>query len=231
MPKLQGPLPVPAHCRQCGPTDSLSPDHAHDDYTNHPGGMGEYRSMWEVPVIRQLIDRWRHFWALSWLWKGLALGSAAATLIALAVGVVVLASGGDGDSPAVLGPRAASPTATTTPPSTPSPTPTATVSPHPPATSEKTPTSPAPYAPAAAAPAPKPAPKPAPAPTPTPAPSGSDAVLVGAGDIASGDSGDEATAKLLDGIAGTVFTAGDNAYESGTDAQFANYYNPTWGRH
>ena len=56
-------------------------------------------------------------------------------------------------------------------------------------------------------------------------------MLVGAGDIANSGSGDEATAKLLDVIPGTVFTAGDNAYDSGTDAQFANYYDPTWGRH
>ncbi|HEX4896887.1 MAG TPA: metallophosphoesterase [Candidatus Limnocylindrales bacterium] len=64
---------------------------------------------------------------------------------------------------------------------------------------------------------------------PSPAPP---VVLVGAGDIAScGSSGDEATADLLDGIAGTVFTAGDNAYDSGTAAEFADCYAPTWGRH
>ena len=58
------------------------------------------------------------------------------------------------------------------------------------------------------------------------------AVLVGAGDIAdcSDLSGAEATAKLLDGIPGTVFTAGDNAYEGGTAEQFAKCYDPTWGR-
>jgi acid phosphatase type 7 len=57
-------------------------------------------------------------------------------------------------------------------------------------------------------------------------------VLVGAGDIARcSGSGDEATAKLLDGISGTVFTTGDNAYRSGTDAQFKDCYGPTWGRH
>jgi hypothetical protein len=57
-------------------------------------------------------------------------------------------------------------------------------------------------------------------------------VLVGAGDIASCSSlGDEATANLLDGIAGTVFTTGDNAYPDGTAAQYANCYDPTWGRH
>ena len=56
-------------------------------------------------------------------------------------------------------------------------------------------------------------------------------VLVGAGDIAGCTyDTDEATAKLLDGIAGTVFTAGDNAYESGTAAEFANCFGPTWGR-
>jgi hypothetical protein len=57
-------------------------------------------------------------------------------------------------------------------------------------------------------------------------------VLVGAGDIADCDSpGDEATAALLDSITGTVFTAGDNAYESGTPEQFTACYDPSWGRH
>jgi hypothetical protein len=56
-------------------------------------------------------------------------------------------------------------------------------------------------------------------------------VLVGAGDIADcGTTGDSATAALLDHIPGTVFVAGDAAYPSGTAAQFANCYNPTWGR-
>ncbi len=58
-----------------------------------------------------------------------------------------------------------------------------------------------------------------------------DPVLVGAGDIASCDSpGDEATARLLDDIEGTVFTAGDDAYESGAAAEFEKCYDPTWGR-
>jgi len=52
----------------------------------------------------------------------------------------------------------------------------------------------------------------------------------GTSPIASG-SGDEATAALLDNIAGTVFTAGDNVYPDGTDAQFAQCYDPSWGRH
>ena len=56
--------------------------------------------------------------------------------------------------------------------------------------------------------------------------------LVGAGDIASCSyNRDEKTAKLLDNIPGTVFTAGDNAYSSGTFNQFQNCYGPTWGRH
>ena len=64
------------------------------------------------------------------------------------------------------------------------------------------------------------------------APSPSDPVLLAAGDIADcASSGDEATAAILDGQAGTVATVGDNVYESGTDAEFANCYAPTWGRH
>ena len=68
--------------------------------------------------------------------------------------------------------------------------------------------------------------------TVTAAPPAGSAVFVGAGDIASCSStGDEATANLLDNITGTVFTLGDNAYESGTSAEFTNCYNPSWGRH
>jgi hypothetical protein len=67
--------------------------------------------------------------------------------------------------------------------------------------------------------------------TVTSVPTGS-MTFVGAGDIAScSSSGDEATANLLDGIAGTVFTLGDNAYESGSSTEYTNCYNPTWGRH
>jgi hypothetical protein len=59
-----------------------------------------------------------------------------------------------------------------------------------------------------------------------------DATLVSAGDIAScNSSGDEATAALLDSIKGTVATLGDNAYDTGSTAEFANCYGPTWGRH
>jgi hypothetical protein len=86
-------------------------------------------------------------------------------------------------------------------------------------------------------PAPTPTPPPAATPTPTPGPTPtppvapvSGDVLVGAGDIAScGLIGDTATAKLVSGIAGTVFTAGDNAYETGSTANFRDCYAPTWG--
>lgn len=68
---------------------------------------------------------------------------------------------------------------------------------------------------------------PTPAPTPVP-----EAILVGAGDIADCKlEGDGRTAALLDEIDGTVFTAGDNAYGSGTAKQFATCYTETWGRH
>jgi acid phosphatase type 7 len=56
-------------------------------------------------------------------------------------------------------------------------------------------------------------------------------VVVAAGDIADcASEGDEATATLVGGIEGTVLTMGDNAYESGTSADFAECYDPTWGQ-
>ena len=59
-----------------------------------------------------------------------------------------------------------------------------------------------------------------------------DAVLVGAGDIATcGElAGAEATARLIDKVPGTVFAVGDLAYPDGSDEQFADCYGPTWGR-
>ena len=63
-------------------------------------------------------------------------------------------------------------------------------------------------------------------------PPSDDPVIVGAGDIASCSStGDEATATLLDNIAGTVITLGDNAYSNGTATEYTNCYGPSWGRH
>ena len=64
-----------------------------------------------------------------------------------------------------------------------------------------------------------------------------DAVLVGAGDIAScSNDNDEATAQLVDAVVAArpdarVFTVGDNVYDNGTTAEFNNCYHPTWGRH
>jgi calcineurin-like phosphoesterase family protein len=56
--------------------------------------------------------------------------------------------------------------------------------------------------------------------------------LVGAGDIVgcSDLSGAEATAKLIEAIPGTVFAAGDLAYQRGTYEEFTKCYGPTWGR-
>ncbi len=57
-------------------------------------------------------------------------------------------------------------------------------------------------------------------------------VLVGAGDIADCRyNEDEDTAKLLESIPGTVVTLGDNVYPDGTTLEFADCYDPTWGRH
>ena len=61
-------------------------------------------------------------------------------------------------------------------------------------------------------------------------PSG-DPVLIGAGDIADcSREADAATAALLAGQPGIVFTAGDNVYPSGSATQFDECYGPTWGR-
>src|SRR6202162_4362542 len=56
--------------------------------------------------------------------------------------------------------------------------------------------------------------------------------LVGAGDIAGcrAIEGAQATAKLVDQIPGTVFAAGDLAYEHGNAAEFRDCYGSTWGR-
>ena len=64
---------------------------------------------------------------------------------------------------------------------------------------------------------------------PGPPPSGK--VIVAAGDIADCPSdGDEATARLVVGMEGTVLTLGDNAYEDGTAQDFSECYEPTWGQ-
>ena len=65
----------------------------------------------------------------------------------------------------------------------------------------------------------------------TPGGASSDPVLVAAGDIAGCSwSTDAATAAVVDGIAGTVLTLGDNVYPNGTATEFSTCYGPTWGR-
>ncbi len=62
-------------------------------------------------------------------------------------------------------------------------------------------------------------------------PQGPSVTAIAAGDIASCTSnGDEATAALLDGLVGDVLTLGDNAYNSGTLAEFETCFGPSWGR-
>ncbi len=57
------------------------------------------------------------------------------------------------------------------------------------------------------------------------------ATVVGAGDIADCTTGsDETTADLVSQRPGTVVTLGDNAYETGSPAEFTNCYAPSWGR-
>ena len=62
---------------------------------------------------------------------------------------------------------------------------------------------------------------------------GETATLLAAGDIADCSSpGDEATAALLDARpTGVVATLGDNVYDRGRAREFADCYDPTWGRH
>lgn len=57
-------------------------------------------------------------------------------------------------------------------------------------------------------------------------------VFTGAGDIAvCGSLADDSTAALLDTIPGRIWTAGDNAYPSGSSRDFAQCYDSSWGRH
>jgi hypothetical protein len=68
-------------------------------------------------------------------------------------------------------------------------------------------------------------------PIPPPVPPSAPQIFVGAGDIGwCGSPGPEQTARLVDSIGGTVFTAGDNAYFFGTAQEFRDCYDPSWGR-
>jgi hypothetical protein len=56
------------------------------------------------------------------------------------------------------------------------------------------------------------------------------AVLVGAGDVGwCGTRWAAETAKIVQGIAGTVIVPGDVAYPNGSTSDFARCYDPTWG--
>jgi chitodextrinase len=68
-------------------------------------------------------------------------------------------------------------------------------------------------------------------PPPPPPPSSSDPVVTAAGDICGSPTDCAPTAALLDSIGPTrVLTLGDNAYADGTSSEYANYYDPNWGR-
>lgn len=69
---------------------------------------------------------------------------------------------------------------------------------------------------------------PTPTPTKTPDP---EYTIIAAGDIAQCDNeGDEQTAAIVKGIAGTVATLGDTVYETGAEEEFRDCYNPSWGQ-
>lgn len=64
------------------------------------------------------------------------------------------------------------------------------------------------------------------------APPAEPVTLLAAGDIASCESdGDEATAALLDRLAGTIAPLGDLAYDRGSRDEYARCFAPSWGRH
>jgi hypothetical protein len=56
--------------------------------------------------------------------------------------------------------------------------------------------------------------------------------FIGARDIATSGSNDTATANVILGqpSSAIVWTAGDNAYNSGTLAEYQTHYAPTWGQ-
>lgn len=91
---------------------------------------------------------------------------------------------------------------------------------------------PEPTPPAEPAP-PQPPEDPPPPPEPPPPPPPASEIFVGAGDIAGCTERffDEATADLLDSVEGTIFALGDNVQGAGTPEDFANCYEPSWGRH
>lgn len=81
-------------------------------------------------------------------------------------------------------------------------------------------------------PTPNPIPDPGTIPNPNPTPTPSvPRTFVGAGDIGwCGKTGHELTGRIVEGIPGEVFTAGDNAYMDGSIKNYQDCYQPSWGR-
>jgi hypothetical protein len=70
-----------------------------------------------------------------------------------------------------------------------------------------------------------------PSPTPTPTSEPTPAVLIAVGDIAGCEAyGDEETAALVDAMPGTVAVLGDTVYPGGAPEEYAECYEPSWGR-
>jgi hypothetical protein len=56
-------------------------------------------------------------------------------------------------------------------------------------------------------------------------------IFIGAGDVAFCDSnGDELTGRILDRFPGTIFLLGDASNDSGRAEEYANCFDPAWGR-
>jgi hypothetical protein len=67
-------------------------------------------------------------------------------------------------------------------------------------------------------------------PTTAASPSRSNAILLAVGDIASCDTtADELVGELAARLPGTIALLGDNAYQHGSPADYANCFDPTWG--
>src|SRR5262249_22475835 len=62
-------------------------------------------------------------------------------------------------------------------------------------------------------------------------PPATSSVINAAGDIGECGFGALDTGKILDGLSGTILALGDLAYMDGTAANFAQCYDPAWGRH
>jgi acid phosphatase type 7 len=57
-------------------------------------------------------------------------------------------------------------------------------------------------------------------------------VILVAGNIATcGTTNDEGTGAILDTLAGTIFTLGDNVFPNGSADAYSACYDPSWGRH